>query len=74
MRPLWLEPRSAFAENFPGPLAVDQCTFKIDPEGKKAMSRMGSELSVVAVADWSQIYDHLEVSPLLQHFATAVAP
>lgn len=26
---------SAFAENFPGPLAVDQCTFKIDPEGKK---------------------------------------
>lgn len=25
----------AFAENFPGPLAVDQCTFKIDPEGKK---------------------------------------
>ena len=48
MRPLWLEPRSAFAENFPGPLAVDQCTFKIDPEGKKAMSRMGSELSVAA--------------------------
>ena len=25
------------------------------------------------VADWSQIYDHLEVSPLLQHFATTAA-
>lgn len=31
---------SGFAQDFPGPLAVDQCTFKIDPEGKKVQIKL----------------------------------
>lgn len=30
------QPRSAFSKSLPGPIEVDRCTFKIDPEGKKA--------------------------------------